>query len=63
MTPVLLIWGERDPFGARALAEDSVRLCENSQAIYLKDANHWVQHDEPQGCITACLSFFHQGNV
>jgi epoxide hydrolase 4 len=63
MTPLLLIWGERDPFGARALAEASVRLCENSQAIYLKDATHWVQHDEPQRCITACLSFFRHGNV
>jgi epoxide hydrolase 4 len=63
MTPLLLIWGEQDPFGARALAEASVRLCENSQAIYLKDATHWVQHDEPQRCITACLSFFHRGNV
>jgi epoxide hydrolase 4 len=30
MTPVLLIWGERDVYAVRALAEASLRLCENS---------------------------------
>jgi pimeloyl-ACP methyl ester carboxylesterase len=57
MTPVLLIWGELDAFGVRALAEASLRLCENSQAIYLRDATHWVQHDEPERCIKALLDF------
>jgi epoxide hydrolase 4 len=57
MTPLLLICGERDPFGVRALAEASLRLCENSQAIYLKDATHWVQYDEPQRCIEALIDF------
>jgi pimeloyl-ACP methyl ester carboxylesterase len=57
MTPILLIWGERDAFGVRALAEASLRLCENGQAIYLKDATHWVQHDEPERCTEALLDF------
>jgi epoxide hydrolase 4 len=57
ITPILLIWGERDAFGVRALAEGSLRLCENGQAIYLKDATHWVQHDEPERCIKALLEF------
>ena len=56
-TPVLLIWGERDAFGVRALAEASLRLCENSRSVYLKDATHWVQHDEPQRCIEALVDF------
>ena len=57
MTPILLIWGERDAFGVRALAEVSLRLCQNGEAIYLKDATHWVQHDEPERCIRALLDF------
>jgi len=57
LTPLLLIWGERDAFGVRALAESSLRLCENGQAFYLKDATHWVQHDEPERCIKALLDF------
>jgi len=56
-TPLLLIWGERDAFGVRALAEASLRLCANGQAIYLKDATHWVQHDEPERCIKELLDF------
>jgi pimeloyl-ACP methyl ester carboxylesterase len=59
-TPLLLIWGERDAFGVRALAESSLRLCENGQAVYLKDATHWVQHDEPERCIRALLDFLSQ---
>src|SRR5262249_30375678 len=57
MTPVLLIWGERDVYAVRAFAEASLRLCDNGQAIYLRDATHWVQHDEPERCITALLDF------
>ena len=34
----------------RDLAEESLRLCENHQAIYLEQATHWVQHDEPERC-------------
>ncbi|WP_076857628.1 alpha/beta fold hydrolase [Bradyrhizobium mercantei] len=55
--PVLLIWGERDAFAVRALAEASLLLCESSQAVYLGDATHWVQHDEPERCIEALLDF------
>lgn len=61
-TPVLLIWGEREVFAVRDLAEESLRLCENHQAIYLEQATHWVQHDEPERCIAACLSFLRQEN-
>jgi epoxide hydrolase 4 len=57
VTPILLIWGERDAFGVRALAEASLRLCENGEAVYLKDATHWVQHDEPERCIALLLEF------
>ena len=56
-TPVLLIWGGRDAFAVRALAEASLLLCDNSRVVYLEDATHWVQHDEPERCIEALLDF------
>jgi pimeloyl-ACP methyl ester carboxylesterase len=55
--PVLLIWGEQDPYGVRELAEDSLRLCENGRCIYLPGASHWVHHDARQRCCEAVLDF------
>jgi epoxide hydrolase 4 len=60
-TPVLLIWGERDPYGVRKLADDTLALCDNAQAVYFKDATHWVQHDEPERCCEALLGFLKRG--
>src|SRR5262249_8584316 len=53
--PVLLIWGERDVFGVRELAEASLRLGENGTAVYFENATHWVHHDEPERCRRALL--------
>ena len=55
--PVLLIWGEQDPYGVRELAEDSLRLCDNGRSIFLPSASHWVHHDEPSRCREAVLDF------
>ncbi len=54
---VLLIWGERDSFAVRDLVEASLRLCDNGRAEYVKDATHWVQHDEPEHCREILLKF------
>jgi epoxide hydrolase 4 len=54
---VLLIWGERDPYCVRDLAEASLRLCGNGRAEYVKNATHWVQHDEPELCREILLEF------
>jgi pimeloyl-ACP methyl ester carboxylesterase len=56
-SPVLLIWGERDSYGVRDLAEASLRLCDNGRAEYFKNATHWVQHDEPERCREILLEF------
>jgi len=53
--PVLLIWGERDVYGVRELAEASLKLCENGEAVYFENATHWVHHDEPERCRQALL--------
>jgi len=55
--PVLLIWGEKDRYGLRELAEASLRLCAEGTARYLPDATHWVQHEKPEQCQAAMLDF------
>jgi pimeloyl-ACP methyl ester carboxylesterase len=54
---VLLIWGERDRFAVRDLAEASLRLCDNGRVEYLERATHWVHHDEPERCREMLLKF------
>jgi pimeloyl-ACP methyl ester carboxylesterase len=60
---VLLIWGERDSYCVRDLAEASLRLCDNGRAEYVKNATHWVQHDEPERCRELLLEFLKGASV
>jgi epoxide hydrolase 4 len=60
---VLLIWGERDSYCVRGLAEASLRLCDNGRVEYVKDATHWVQHDEPDRCRENLLGFLNSAEV
>ena len=53
--PTLVIWGKRDAYAMPELAEASVRLCEDGRIVYLDQATHWVQHDEPDR-VTELLS-------
>ena len=45
--PVRVIWGDRDPWLQRGIAEASLALCERGEVFHLPDATHWVQHDKP----------------
>lgn len=58
--PVLLIWGERDPFGIKDLAKASLALCADGRAMFIEQATHWVQNDEPELCRAAMLDFLGQ---
>lgn len=46
--PVRVIWGDRDPYLDRGLAEAGLALCDQGEAFHLADATHWVQHDESE---------------
>ncbi len=46
MVPTLLIWGARDTFLGRELAQPSIDRCEQGQLVFLEEATHWVQHEE-----------------
>jgi epoxide hydrolase 4 len=54
--PSLIIWGTRDKFGVRELAERSLRLRDRGSVVYL-DATHWVQHDEPERVNALLIGF------
>ncbi len=46
--PTLLIWGVQDKFLKREMAQPSIDLCDNGRVVYLENASHWVQHEEPE---------------
>ena len=56
--PTLIIWGEKDKFLRRELAEQSVNLCDNGQIVFIEGASHWVQHEEPARVNELLLKFF-----
>jgi epoxide hydrolase 4 len=45
--PTLLIWGEKDQFLYRGLAQQSIDCCDDGRVVYLPDASHWVHHERP----------------
>ena len=48
IVPTLLIWGARDKFLKREMAQPSIDLCDNGRVVFLENASHWVQHEEPE---------------
>lgn len=56
-TPTLLIWGMQDRFLIRALAQASINLCEKGKLVFIEEATHWVQHEEPQRVSDLLLDF------
>ncbi|TGE25761.1 alpha/beta fold hydrolase [Hymenobacter aquaticus] len=51
--PTQIIWGVKDAFLKRDMAEQSLLLCDQAQLTYLP-ASHWVQHEEADA-VTALL--------
>lgn len=46
--PTLLIWGTKDIALGREMVPPSLDLCDQGRAVYLDEATHWVQHEEPE---------------
>lgn len=55
--PTLLIWGTRDRFLGRELAAPSIACCERGELVFLEEATHWVQHEEPQRVNSLIIDF------
>ncbi len=45
--PTLLIWGAKDMFLGREMAQPSIDLCDDGRLVLMEEATHWVQHEEP----------------
>lgn len=59
--PLLLLWGTRDRFLGRELAEPSLRLCDQGQLHFFEKATHWLQHEEA-ATVNARLITFLRGD-
>jgi pimeloyl-ACP methyl ester carboxylesterase len=56
--PTLLIWGAKDRFLCRELAQPSIDLCDEGKLVFIEEASHWVQHEEPARVNELLLEFF-----
>jgi pimeloyl-ACP methyl ester carboxylesterase len=59
--PALVLWGERDVFEQRGLAEASLALCDAGRVEWFTRATHWVHREEPAGVNAALLQFLAEG--
>ncbi|MFN3980720.1 MAG: alpha/beta fold hydrolase [Caldilinea sp.] len=56
--PTLMIWGANDIALSRTMAQPSIDLCDNGRLVFLEEASHWVQHEEPETVNRLLLEFF-----
>ena len=56
--PTLLIWGKKDRFLGSEMAQPSIDLCDEGQLVFIEEASHWVQHEEPEKVNTLLQDFF-----
>jgi pimeloyl-ACP methyl ester carboxylesterase len=56
--PTLLLWGEQDRFLGREMAQPSIDLCDDGRLVFVAEASHWIQHEEPERVTRELLGFF-----
>jgi pimeloyl-ACP methyl ester carboxylesterase len=59
--PVLVIWGERDPYVGRELAEPPREWVPNVRVERLPEVSHWVQNDAPEQVNALLIDFLRLG--
>ena len=55
--PTLLIWGAKDKFLGREMAQPSIDRCDNGRLVFIEEATHWVQHEEAERVNELIVSF------
>jgi pimeloyl-ACP methyl ester carboxylesterase len=55
--PTLLIWGVKDRFLKRDMAQPSIDLCDNGRVVFFESATHWVQHEESKEVNKLLINF------
>jgi pimeloyl-ACP methyl ester carboxylesterase len=56
--PTLLLWGRQDPFLGSEMAQPSIDLCDDGRLVFVEEAGHFVQHEEPERVTREILGFF-----
>ncbi|MFP7169961.1 alpha/beta hydrolase [Terribacillus sp. 7520-G] len=46
--PTKIIWGIKDQFLLKKLAQESTKFCTDYELVYVDDATHWVHHEQPE---------------
>lgn len=55
--PTLLLWGVKDRFLGREMAQPSIDRCSDGKLVFLEEATHWLQHEEPEKVNGMLLNF------
>jgi len=56
--PTRILWGERDAFLMKEMAQDSLRYCDKAELFTFPGASHWLQHEEPVRVSESLIDFF-----
>jgi pimeloyl-ACP methyl ester carboxylesterase len=55
--PTLILWGNRDVFLAKGLAQASLRFCSDARVNMVQGASHWLQHEGPEFVAEEIIEF------
>lgn len=58
--PVKIIWGEKDRFLSKSLAEESLKFINAASVTWIKGATHWVNQEEADAVNKEILSFLNK---
>jgi pimeloyl-ACP methyl ester carboxylesterase len=48
----------KDRFLGREMAQSSIDLCDDGRLVFVDEASHWIQHEEPERVTRELLGFF-----
>ncbi|MFL6258796.1 MAG: alpha/beta fold hydrolase [Thermoanaerobaculia bacterium] len=56
--PTLLLWGAKDRFLGREMAQPSLAFCDDGRLEFIEEASHWIQHEEAERVNEKLVGFF-----